>query len=365
MLNITIWVLIDFLFFLVLLCFTSSGFRYRKNGVKIDLKSNNRALILILILLFCIYNKTEGDYFHYKELLNEINSTEYPESHLEAPYIILIKIIGNNYLLFRTIVWGSALSIIWILLKSNNIDNDWGWLCFVIFALIAFAYVRASIGISLYYLGYFTILRYGIKNIIVGLLLIIFSLVFHKSIVLLLVIGCVIPFFRLKLKTIVFLTLAFPLFLSLIYNLIGDFLIALGRADAIKYMNNENTGYGIGMNIQLYFILISIICILLSYFINRNKLSIELSRQETSCLKFVILLFYISLLMLSFQYGVYDLVTRVREMSYIPLAIYFALYTKKFRFVPKMMILGMIMFLLSDFAYFAYMYYLKLIGSGI
>jgi len=366
MFNVTIWVLIDFFVFLVLLCFTSSGFRYRKNGVKIDLKSKYRTLILILILLFCIYNKTEGDYFHYKEILEEETSSSIHDSHLEMPYNLIISLIGNNYFLFRFIIWGASLFFISRIFSVLKINNDNSWFCFIVFSLIAFAYVRASMGISLFYLGY-TICLYK-KSVIIkllGLLLLILSLFFHKSIMFLIAVGIIAPLIRLNIITILLSLIAFPLIVRFLNESVLGIFFAFQDLKGIGYLAQESVGMGLAGNLRLVFIITGVVLSLYSFYYLKKKDKNSTLKTDRIYFNFVYLLFYGSFILMFFNFGMVEFVSRIREMAYIPLTICVSNNINKLMFIPQKVFLGILIVLLGDFYYFAYMYHLKTLGLGI
>jgi len=365
-----IWVIIDLVVFIYILYLSCLGAKYKTcngnfKGIIPYYGNNYKSIILILILFFCLFNKTEGDYFHYQEILPEILSTKYPDSHLEWPYLRLIYAIGNNYFLFRLCIWGTGLYVIYQIFRLNNLNNDWGLFCFTLIALIAIAYVRACVGIGLFYLGYTLILEKRLKKIILGCVIIVLSYFFHKSILLLIALGFIIPFVKINFKTIIAIVISFPFVLSLLYLSLGDFIILWGDMSAVRYFNNENIGYGLGSIIQISLIILSVVFFLFCYLKDALKYKIPLTKNEKAYLKFCIALFYISFLLLSFEYGVSDLATRVREMAYIPFCFLVASYPIKYKIIPRKICLCLLFFFLSDVSYFSYMFYLKSIGSGI
>lgn len=366
MISNSTWVIIDCLLFLYILYLSSIGAKYSPNKGIIPYDGTYyKSIILICLVVFCLYNKTEGDYFHYKELLTETLSTKYPDNHLEWPYLTLIRYIGNNYFLFRLCIWGSGILIIYRLLKINNLANDWGLFCITLIPLISIAYVRACVGIGLFYLGYTYLLKRNFKYIILGICLIIVSTFFHKSIILLLLIGLIIPVVKISQKTLLILIILFPIAVKLLYWGFGDLLLGWGNLTAIKYFNNTNMDYGLGSKIQIYLFVVALIIFLAEYLKKSTKQYKTMSPIENVYLKFIIILFYISFLLSSFEYGVYDLITRVREMAYIPLGLLFASYQQRYKVLSKRVICSLLLFFLSDMSYFLYMFYLKSIGSGI
>lgn len=364
--SVTIWVLIDFLFFLILLYLNSSRFKYRKTGVRLDLRSKYRELILILILLFCIYNKTEGDYFHYKEILEEETSSSIHNSHLEIPYKFIISLIGNNYFLFRFIIWGASLFFISRIFSVLKINNNNSWFCFIVFSLIAFAYVRASMGITLFYLGY-TICLYKKEIItkILGLSLLILSLLFHKSIIFLLAVGIIAPLIRFNRITIFFSLIAFPFIVRFLNGSILSIFFAFQDLKGIGYLTQESVGMGLAGNIRLVFIITGVVLSLYPFYHLKKKGYIPILKTDRIYFNFIYLLFYGSFILMFFSFGMVEFVSRIREMAYIPLTILVSNNINKLMFIPRKVFLGILIVLLGDFYYFAYMYYLKTLGLGI
>lgn len=182
-----LWVIADaILFFLMLLPFLNAA-KWGKESkyIRFTFSKSWVNFLWIGCLLFCLYNKTEGDYFHYQKYLEEINSSRFKEPTFEAPYMFLASIVGNNYFLFRLAIWGGTILIFRKLLKITKLENSLTIFIFILFTLIAFAYGRVALALSVFYLGfvyYYQAIQYRrYFEISIGVLLIGISFFLNKD----------------------------------------------------------------------------------------------------------------------------------------------------------------------------------------
>ena len=139
----------------------------------------------LLLLLLCLYGVYAGDWIHYKEKL--LYYIYYQETDLEFVYSLILSIVGNNYLLFRLMVWGGALLTLCALFYRLPINRFRVLGFYAIWGILFFAYARVSLGLSIFFYGLsfwlYPVNRNKILGYTWGAICIISSCFFHKSII--------------------------------------------------------------------------------------------------------------------------------------------------------------------------------------
>ena len=153
------------------------------------IKSDNgdSKMLFLLVCLFAVCSFYNGDYFHYEQVVR--NVLPFSERFgLEDFYGYLINFTHHNYLLFRIVVWGGALLLVVFIAKLYD-ASIYGVIYFL-FALYmsTFDYSRASLGMAVYFMGLsvFTNKTNVILKLL-GLVVIVSSYFFHRSIAILIV----------------------------------------------------------------------------------------------------------------------------------------------------------------------------------
>ena len=168
-----------------------------------DLKGEK--LLFFIILIFAVTAWYAGDFFGYKKNVEEY-TPGMQHFHLEKVYEFIILFTQKNYLLFRIIVWGGALTLFYSTSKACKVNPLLSlFYMFLLYATI-FSYARASLAMAIYYFGV-VVFSNGQKKrlfllIVIGLLLIICSYFFHKSMLLMILIF-VFYFVPITRKTII------------------------------------------------------------------------------------------------------------------------------------------------------------------
>lgn len=140
-----------------------------------------------LLFIFCLYPIYSSDFYSYKNLCEQSSEYIVSAKGVEFLYLKLMGIIGHNYILFRIIVWGGALFFLILTMKNLRLYNVKTLSIFSVISLPFYAYPRVSLGLSLAFWGYsFLIMeKKRMIKIIFGLLIILSTYFFHKSMYLL------------------------------------------------------------------------------------------------------------------------------------------------------------------------------------
>ena len=142
------------------------------------------------ILLFALTPFVGDDFFHYHELMSEYRGQVFgdQERGLEAFYQYLIYYIDGDYFLFRLVVWGASLFV--VVRAARRYGANIYHTLFVILAgfIVTFSYARATLAMAVFSLGVVMICVINeqkfIKKIlttIIGLITVLCSIYFHRS----------------------------------------------------------------------------------------------------------------------------------------------------------------------------------------
>ena len=156
-----------------------------KNQFHKRTKSNHGFGPFVIVVIFSTFGFSTGDYFHYKELYNQIvSTTSLSQIHLEDFYFWLIKNLPESYSLWRFAVWGPSTLIFVLLAKRMKLNPQFTGLVFALILFVYFAAPRNTLGYVMLYWGVAFILfpkdRKSASRLI-GILIIIASSFFHKS----------------------------------------------------------------------------------------------------------------------------------------------------------------------------------------
>lgn len=140
---------------------------------------------ILCLSLYCIFAFVDTDWFHYQELFVNLNSYKNFHTHIEDLYIFLMKDVCSNYLIFRILVWGSALVIFHFTFKLLDIKTTYAYFLLGTCFPVTFAYARVSLAIAMQLLGMVIVSKCKEKHQILpfflGATLILASFFFHKS----------------------------------------------------------------------------------------------------------------------------------------------------------------------------------------
>ena len=191
-----------------------------------DVHSNNARFIFFLgVLVYSVSCSINGDFYHYQDIVKNYDFTPGARNHGEVVYKYIIAFVNKNYLLFRIIVWGSALVIFWKTLKRFEIDNYKVTFFMVATYILVFSYARSSLAMSLYFFGVSYIIKPNTYfSYIYGLTLILASFFFHHSIIVAIVLTPII-WINLTKEKIIIVTILFSIILFLFPNFIENTLL--------------------------------------------------------------------------------------------------------------------------------------------
>lgn len=212
------WVFIHTLFVFIVFSF------WKKNVRDINFASNSQKSLVIFFLLYLLFAFDGGDYFHYLYGIHTDN-----QERGEEIYRDIAIFVSRNYLLFRTIVWGGALTL--FLLTVKRLELDIYKSAFLLFAvhISVFDYARASLAMSIYFYGISFLIKPinngKIISVLCGVSLAALSVYFHRSMAIIIPLTFMI-YMPLNKKTLIILLLLFavssPILNSILNSLMAD-----------------------------------------------------------------------------------------------------------------------------------------------
>ncbi len=277
------------------------------------LKKSSRIIGVILIIIFCLFPYWGGDYYHSRDSFDIIKNGGY--NHFEDIYGLIIMNSGT-YTLFRLIVWGSALFLLFFAYKRISVNFDLSLFYFVSLSLVRFSYARVSLAMAVILLG-MTIIYKPIGNrkvlsYLIGFIIICCAEFFHRSAA----IGIFSAFATLFIinnskKKIVLLALFVPFLAFFVSYVLGNLLnTSFAAIDASldgkidRYLTNETAERGIASKIAIFLqwtnMFLSAIAFIVLVIKNKYE---KLTRVEQSfaCYVFIIMLIVLGL-SLDFQH---------------------------------------------------------------
>ncbi len=254
------------------------------------LKTGAIVVAILLCLIYYLFNMISGDYFAYKEMVEDAGITKLiyysvGEFHLEIVYVAIINSVHNNYLLFRLVVWGGAL--MFFCLTALYLKLDKSTFVFYLSTCIVPLTVTSRVGLaySVAFLGFALLVRLPQRlktlNIILGVLLVYGSLWLHRSTPFLL---AIFPLALLEFnkKTVKILLIAIPISVLIIQSGLIDYIFSMNTTAEDSLFDAQTAqGYlssdvkfgskGPGELIRLFFEYLSFILVLLLVYRTINE----------------------------------------------------------------------------------------------
>ncbi len=166
----------------------------------------------LIITVYSTFEFNGGDFYYYKEIYDQV--LHYNSSiHMESFYIWVLKSLPQNYFLWRFVIWGLA-SFFWIqIAKDLKLDARLYAILFFLIIFFLFVGARQSLGFSILYLGLIFLLKHDNKKWkrALGLMIMVVSCFFHKTMFIYLIISLV-SIVNFGKNYIIALLILFPIF---------------------------------------------------------------------------------------------------------------------------------------------------------
>ena len=232
-------IFLSFLFFNMLLCIFYSNY---KRG-KYYIKKAEWIKYIVLFILFGTLGGGEGDYYHYKEIIEQPYSLADIILYrgIETQYIYLSYLVGGNYNLWRFILFSiQFIGMGWFLYRAK-LNTYPILLSFTSLCLVTSVYGRAFWGAIFFFMGVYLLIE---KKNPFYLIVIALCYISHTSN---LVLIALLPFAFIKIKKwhIVVILILFGTIVAVFKDTFTDFLGSGGfEADEAEHLNDRLQSYG-------------------------------------------------------------------------------------------------------------------------
>lgn len=201
-----------------------------------------RNLTIALIGFFIITHCLRGDFFHLMEKIHEYEFISGEWVGIEAVYYYLAEILGQNYFLFRIVIWGGAYAVFCYTAKRMKLPVYYAAIFLFATHTITFSYARVSAAMAVYFLG-LTFLchptRRRMISFLMGLILILLSREFHTSALIMIVLT-----FMIVVPTNKWTMLLAVLCIFLITNVTKDYMeIVMNSNESDEYLVRKLSRY--------------------------------------------------------------------------------------------------------------------------
>ena len=295
--------------------------------------------MLIFTILFVTFGCVGGDFLH-NQVIYDMNVASDHPIHFENIYVILIKGLPTNYYVWRFCVWGLAAFLLFKILDEIKSDLDFSFFVFTLMLLNYFPNLRQTLGFMMMFYGYVLVFR-GAEDalpqkLILGALLLVFSVFFHSTIYVFILLSLLlfIPGTR-SLTMIIISILLFPYLYDITKELSTQFINTVGNNDimqekATKYIESS---FRVELNIRgLLKIFVNRLPVLMLFFYSIKKIfidKVEASFMEKHLLMLTYLLIYISCLFFNNNVSAY-LSQRFWDASCYPLTIFAMIFLRNY-----------------------------------
>lgn len=197
-----------------------SGLFYKTNVCSLHIWNKrylNTSILLLLLYYICTLSiYCSHDYFSYYQIIKYDALDD--SSHLESPYLSIIRFFNRNYLSFRLIVWGGALTFFCIGAKQARINIYHSLYILAACFFVNFAYGRSSLATTMCFCGYIIFIQNKNKNIfkaLLGIGLFLSAYFFHHSMILVILMAIIMTYLPINKKIIWIIIFMIPILFTL------------------------------------------------------------------------------------------------------------------------------------------------------
>lgn len=223
------WWYIFYNFLLWFICFSISYSYWRKDPCEANITNGNEKntirFLFVLFLLYSLFTFFGGDNDKYKSFVEEGYKTYgvFRDFESDEPiYAKIASIVGGNFVLWKIVVYGTALLITYFTLKKLKCNNFISLTSFILLALCSYGTARSVLAYSIFLFGFSFFQSYKRIVRLFGFVIIVLSIVAHASMIIPI---ALIPMMFIKLtKTRVALSLLLLPVVVILFNTLYHFL---------------------------------------------------------------------------------------------------------------------------------------------
>ena len=293
------------------------------------INTNNKKGVIIIVGIFIITHCLQGDFFAMMRAVHNYSAIPGAYNYGEPFYQSLGLFLEKNYILFRTVVFGSAFGLFCLTARRMGIPIYYAVIFLLASYIMIFSYARATLAMAVYFFGLSFLCKplkgYKFIGYIIGIGLILLSRYFHNSaiIMMMMTLAILVPTNK---KIFILLLISTPILLSSFSNYFYTILDSgeMGEDITAKlntYNDLERDALGISgyMINTLQFLSFYIPLALTSKCIFKHKFKVE--KDVLLMYKVMIGLLYISVLFYFLGSTFFVYVYRVLFMTMIPIVL--------------------------------------------
>ena len=194
---------------------------------------------LLLIITACI----DTDWFHYREIVYGYDFSIGASNYGEPIYRYIIDWVGQNYFLFRFIVWGFAFLLTCIAFRRFEVNINLAIFFLIAVFLVKFNYARATLGMASFYVGLSYLIKPRKGRLVLSLICVgLFfwgAYEFHHSMLILVLLAPLVVFLPMDKPFFLIIVL---LVLPFVASILNDSFLLVDQLDNeyISYKFNRN-----------------------------------------------------------------------------------------------------------------------------
>lgn len=204
------------------------------------------SVLIISLLFLCVFMSNSSDWFSYREMVQEYDFSPGAFNYGEPIYHVIIKLVGRNYILFRTIVWGASLFMFAETVRRFGGDPNYGLFILLCVYFLKFNYARVSLALASYFYGLSFLLIKDRKPLVLRIALCVAFMILaycsHRS-SLILIASTLFMLAPLNIYTILIGLACAPILGNLVQTMIPQVLIADAGADGAGYLQEKIGAY--------------------------------------------------------------------------------------------------------------------------
>ncbi len=347
--------------------------KYSNGYLYLSKRLSYRSLYIILCLLLSVFATYDGDWWHYKENVEELYNNPEMESHMETIHVFIMGTFSFGFnIIWRLIIWSLQLLFIYLSFRRLKMDNLLTWVTYtILFCAYYSSLGRVGLASSIQFYGLSCLIMLGKRKFLSfcnGLIWIAISLFFHKS-VFITVLPALIALVPQKKYFILFYFLFIPLLVPVFQYYLADYLLNSSdvNGSVMRYVNEETEARGIGIQMFNYIFRVTLFG---TYFTSLYEWLrgdylprfIKVMIVYTTFILMIYLIIYLSLTFIGI--GSSDIATRVLIMATFPNVILYSYLFSEKKHTIILGLLGLLSIIAINYRIF-YAYYLYNLGVGI
>lgn len=348
-----------------------ASIKYCKRNLYLHYTNRYTWCVVLLGLLFCIFASYDGDWYHYYDIIVANYEKPDPYTHIEPVHMWIISTVSFGiYIWWRIIIWGLSFWLLYLSFARLKMNDLLTWSAVICICVLQMSTGRVYLGIALLFYGFCCIINpvKRWKSVIKGLILMGFSIIFHKSMIIYICAGVLALIYYKKWMLIVFIC-AIPFMIKIFMSLLLKYLMSDNISNAVMwYLKDDQAAQGVGILIykwSLYSLMFILFIVSSKYIVKKQNLPSNSFRRIWQMLFILIALYIVVFCALTLNgIGSTSISSRITLGMYFPLAVLLSKMLKEKSNLELNIFLMLLFYVISIYR-LSYAYYLQSIGTYI